>query len=100
MFVGLHAIFAERLATPELELTEDEGEKFMKSAQHVLRHYSVETTQKTMDTIAFMGCVAGIYGPRIVAIRMRKAAEREEAERMRNPGASVINLHQFPGGAA
>lgn len=99
MFVGLHAIFAERTATPELELSEEEGDKFMKSAQHVLRHYSVKTTQKTMDTIALMGCVAGIYGPRIVAIRIRKTMEREEAERARNPGASVIQFGPLPGSA-
>lgn len=40
----------------------------MKAAQNVLRHYSVETTQKTMDWISFVGVTTMIYAPRIVAI--------------------------------
>lgn len=75
MFVGLHAVLAGMSNTPELMLSEMEGDQFMKSAQNVMRHYSVTSTQKTLDWIAFAGCTAGIYAPRIIAIRMRKKGE-------------------------
>jgi len=78
MFVGLHALLAERTQTPELVLSEEEGDQFMKSAQKVMRHYSVETTQKTLDFIAFFGTVASIYGTRIAAIGIRKRGEQQE----------------------
>lgn len=68
MFVGLHAALAIRTGVEELAITPDEGEQFMTRAQAVMRHYSVETTQKTMDWIAFMGCAGMIYAPRAAAI--------------------------------
>lgn len=76
MFVGLHATLAVMTKTPELAITEQEGRDFTKSAQNVLRHYSVQTTQKTLDWLAFMGVTAGMYGTRAFAISMRKGAEK------------------------
>lgn len=72
MFVGLHVMLAERTQTPELAITEDEGKAFMEAAQNVMRHYSVETTQKALDWTAFVGVAAGMYMPRIAAVGMRK----------------------------
>lgn len=59
---------------PELFISEDEGDQFMKRAQAVAKHYSVETTQKTLDWIAFGGCAVGMYAPRVVALMMRRRA--------------------------
>lgn len=78
MFVGLHAALAMASRTPEWEISDEEGVAFQKAAQSVLRHYSVETTQKTMDWIAFSGVTVGIYGTRLVAISQRKRHEREK----------------------
>lgn len=72
MFVGLHVLLAAQTNTPELAISEGEAKDFMASAQNVMRHYSVETTQKTLDWIAFAGCAAGIYVPRVVAISVRR----------------------------
>lgn len=81
MFVGVHVMLAEMTKTPELALSMEEGDAFMTSAQNVMRHYSVETTQKTLDWIAFGGVAVGqIYGPRLVALAMRKR-EESKAER-------------------
>ncbi len=77
MFVGIHALLAQVSETPELQVTEDEGKAFMKASQNVMRHYSVQTTQKTLDWIALFGVTASIYGPRIAAIGIRKRSERE-----------------------
>lgn len=76
MFVGLHAALAMKIDAPELIISDEEGKQFMKAAQNVMRHYSVEATQVTLDWIAFMGCAAGIYAPRIAAVGMRRREQR------------------------
>lgn len=76
MFVGLHAILAAQTNTPELAISEQEGKDFTKAAQNVMRHYSVQTTQKTLDWISFAGVCAGMYGTRFLAISVRKKMER------------------------
>jgi hypothetical protein len=86
MFVGLHALLAVRLETPEIAISDDEGVQFAKAAQNVMRHYSVKTTQKTLDTIALAGVTVGIYGPRFAAWRFRKAAEKAERAAGRTQG--------------
>lgn len=94
MFLGLHALLAQRTQTPELELTEEEAKGFMTAVQNVARHYSVQTTQKGLDIAAMFGIVGTMYGPRIMAIRFRKA--REDAERNAGP-VSLGAVHTFPG---
>lgn len=49
---------------------------FMQRAQNVLRHYSVQTTQKTMDIMAFVGVAAFLYVPRVVALANKSKAPR------------------------
>jgi len=75
MFVGLHAMLAMKTDIPELIISDQEGAEFMKAAQNVLRHYSVEATQLTLDWIAFAGCSIGIYAPRLVAIGVRRKTQ-------------------------
>lgn len=77
MLVGVHATLAMLTQTPELAISDDEGAGFMKAAQNVMQHYSVTSTQKSIDWITFMGATLGMYAPRIVAIRMRHAEERK-----------------------
>jgi len=68
---------AEATQTPELVINDDEGKQFLGSAQDVLKHYSVETTQKTIDWIAFIGAFGMIYGTRAIAINQRHKREAE-----------------------
>jgi hypothetical protein len=77
MLVGVHAMLAMQTKTPELAITEDEGKAFMRAAQNVARHYSVETTQKTLDWVAFLGVAGSMYGTRFAAVQFRKRNERE-----------------------
>lgn len=78
MFVGVHALLAAQTQTPELAITEDEGKAFTLAAQNVMRHYSVEATQQTLDWIALAGTCVAIYGTRVAAIQMRKRQERQQ----------------------
>lgn len=81
-------MLAERTETPELRMSMDEGQQFMTSAQNVLRHYSVQQTQKTLDWIAFMGVAAGLYTPRIGAYMMRKNAEKHQTPPSMQPSVN------------
>ncbi|HEY1881107.1 MAG TPA: hypothetical protein VGG68_14365 [Caulobacteraceae bacterium] len=75
MFAGLHVMLADATGTPELALSEDDAADFMGDAQRVLRHYRLQTQQRTIDWITFMGTCGAIYGTRAVAIRLRWASE-------------------------
>ena len=90
LLVGIHALLAQVTETPEIAITEDEGKAFTKASQNVMRHYSVQTTQKTLDWIALIGVAASIYGPRLAAVGIRKRSEKEPKT------AKVI---QFPNAA-
>lgn len=100
MFVGLHVLLAERTETPEIAISEQEGKDFMQAVQNVMRHYSVETTQKTLDWVALMGCTSGMYVPRIAAISMRKKAfarspqrpQQQPQQSQGNGSASVVAI--------
>ena len=76
MFVGMHVLLADRTNTPELMMGMDEGQAFMGAVQNVMRHYSVQTTQKTLDWVALFGTASSMYMPRIVGYNMRKRMER------------------------
>ena len=92
MFVGLHVMAAQQFQVPELAMEMSEGEQFMKSAQNVMRHYSVETTQKTLDWIALGGTVCMIYGTRFGAYMLRKKNEREPQPVVyRTPAPQSVN---------
>lgn len=86
MFVGLHVMLGQ--LTPELAINEDEGKTFMRAAQNVMRHYSVQTTQKTLDWIALIGVTTALYAPRATAIGIRRRNENRPRR-----SADIIRLH-------
>ncbi len=101
MFVGLHVAIATATRTPEFAINDEEGTAFMKAAQNVMRHYSVETTQKTLDWLAFGGICAQIYAPRIVAIAAKRPETVPQRPRPRvvepttpQPVGDVLHLNQ------
>jgi hypothetical protein len=96
MFVGVHAMLALQLKTPELEVSEIEAREFAKAAQNVMRHYSVQATQKTIDWISFAGITAGIYGTRALAISNRRKEERRGGHGERG---QVLKFRPRGGGA-
>lgn len=75
----------------ELNLNEDEGKQYANAVQNVMRHYSVQATQKTIDWIALIGTLGLIYGPRAVAILNRQPPAPPKAK-PRGP-ADVVQLH-------
>ncbi len=92
MFVGIHTMLALQTGVEELAISPEEGDEFMTAAQRVMRHYSVETTQKTLDTVAFIGCAVQIYGTRAAAFYVRtRRGPRDQAQHQTHqvaPGAA------------
>ena len=82
-------VLASATDTPELVMDMKEGEDFMKSAQNVMRHYSVESSQKTIDWLAFGGTCCMIYGTRFGAYMLRKRSEAKESVQPR--GYTVVS---------
>lgn len=60
----------------EMAVGAEEAGAWLKSAQNVMRHYSVETTQKTIDWLAFCGVTAQVFGTRAVAIAVKNRNAR------------------------
>ncbi len=55
----------------------DEAEDYAKAWARVLKHFDIRTTQKTLDIGALVIATAGVYGPRILATKLRMDMERE-----------------------
>jgi hypothetical protein len=91
MLVGATTMLALRTNIEEFQVPENEMQAFMDAAQKVARHYSIETTQKTLDWIAFGGIGIQIFGTRAVAISLKL----RDNKRKENAGSGrVVN---FPG---
>jgi hypothetical protein len=82
---------AGRSGVPEFGVSEDESVDFMQKVQNVLRHYSVETTQKGIDFIALLGSGSMIVGTRVAAYNMRVRMETEQRSQAR-----PFNVVQMP----
>lgn len=81
--------------TPEWMVSPEEGADFMKAAQNVMRHYSVQSTQRTLDWISLFGVAGGMYGTRVAAISIRKRREKTEKPQ-HDPGVHYMDFG--PGG--
>lgn len=79
VLLGIHSMLANIAKVPELELDNEEAEKLANASQKVLRHYvDLEVSQKAADWTNLFMAIGGIYGPRIVATKIRKARQRQE----------------------
>lgn len=70
-----HAMLAAITSSPSLEIDEDEAAKLAKGIGNVTRHYDVpQMAQQTVDWIMLMQTAGAIYGPRLIAWRLDRAA--------------------------
>ena len=79
MFVGFHAALAQAVDCPPLEISTEQGEEYLTTVQRVLRHYSIESTQKTLDIAALIGATATMYGPAAFHLFTRRGHGRPGA---------------------
>lgn len=99
LFVGLHVVIAEASKTPEIAINMQEGDHIMRAAQNVMRHYNVQSTQKTLDWISLVGACSMVYVPRIVTIAANKRA-REAVNINPRPQPTQAHADAPPGSPA
>lgn len=76
MIIAAHAFLATSTDEPAWALTKDEAEALAVSCNHVLRHYDIKMSQKTLDFYALAMCAGGIYGPRLALVAMKNKAKQ------------------------
>lgn len=79
ILLSIHAMLAAATKCPELGISEMESKNLAEAAGKVMRHYDVQTTQKTLDWVNFAMVVGACYGPRVFAIGQRQKQERQNA---------------------
>jgi hypothetical protein len=74
---GVHEIGANLMHAEELSLTDEEADLYGEGVLKVWQEYDMPIPDaKTMAWVNLAKVLSSIYGPRIMAIRMRKANER------------------------
>lgn len=74
---AIHTGLAIIAKTPELELDENEADKITKAGLGVARHYAnVQMTEKAADWVALFSALGAVYGPRWMAIKIRRQNTR------------------------
>jgi hypothetical protein len=68
----MHVQLARLADCPEIAMTEADAKTLMVSAQNVLRHYSIQATQKAVDIMTFASVATFMYAPRAVAFKRRR----------------------------
>jgi hypothetical protein len=72
-----HAMLASIASAPGMAIDEDEAEKLAKAVANVSRHYDIPTmAQTTVDWVMLIQACGAIYGPRLLAWKMDRAAKR------------------------
>lgn len=100
LFVGLHVVIAEASKTPEIAINMQEGDHIMRAAQNVMRHYNVQSTQKTLDWISLVGACSMVYVPRIVTIAANKRAREAVNINPRPQPMQTVHADAPPGSPA
>lgn len=81
VWASMHVMLARLTETPELAMTEADAKTLFVAAQNVLRHYSIASTQKTIDWITFASVAGFMYVPRFVAIGRRRQRGHRQGQR-------------------
>lgn len=88
----VHTWGAILLKTPELMLSDVESKKLSESYAQFCEHHEVPVlTAKRMSEINLIVAVLSIYGPRLVAVKNRKKAERGTGNVTQMPNRGVVN---------
>ncbi len=80
---ALHQVAAIATRAPEFALDDDEAASMAEAIAAVLREYNVPISSKVAALIGLGGTCALVYGPRVVLIKRRQAAERAKRTPLR-----------------
>ena len=95
----MHALLARLTDCPELAMDEADAKTLFLAAQNVLRHYSLKSTQKTIDWITFTSVASFMYVPRVMLISQRRSQAAQRVKEVQ-PQATVFQFHPPSNGAA
>lgn len=91
LFVG-HNVLSSMTGIAELALDQAEAQDLGKATGEVMSHYDITfLDDKTTAWINLGQTLFGLYGTRFMALRIRKAAERQEA--MARAAAAAREVH-------
>jgi hypothetical protein len=86
----VHVTAAAFTKIREFELERAEAEKLAMAAANVARWYAVPTlAQKTLDWVTLGTVVAGLYGPRVGAIQLRRVIEGAQRKQAAQTAAAA-----------
>lgn len=92
-----HNALASVTSIPELAMDKDEADTLGKALGEVLSHYDVSfLDDKTTAWINLGQTLFGLYGTRLMAARLRKAAERQEALQRASDEARTVSAAPSP----
>lgn len=75
---GIHSLLAGATKIPELELDAEEGDTLGDAVKTVAAQYDYIPDEKVIAWVALIGTCASIYGPRIMAYKLRAMTEKEK----------------------
>jgi len=81
----MHVQLARIADCPELAMSEGDARTLMASAQNVLRHYSIQATQRAVDWITFGSVAMFMYVPRAVALVQRRQRSNAPPQQWHGP---------------
>lgn len=84
-----HHALAVATQCPELAIDEGEAKALTTALERVARHYDMAwLSQRAIDWAGLCNCLAMVYGPRVIAIRMRRVYGMPAADPVANGAAS------------
>jgi hypothetical protein len=93
LLLSLHEMGAAILKTPELDLDRDEAQKLSKAVQEVSKYYAMSFDPKKVALGNLAIVMGGIYVPRIMAYRLRKATSEPGAPTpAEQPREKLVNI--------
>jgi hypothetical protein len=86
MYAGAHFALAMFAQAPELMLSEEQAMALASSSIQVENEFGIEIDSKWMAIATLLATVGGIYGPKLVQIKMRVDAQRAQAKAQNDAG--------------
>lgn len=81
---------------PEFEITPEEAKKLATASANVASHYNIAIDPKYVAWAQLYGAIGSIHFTRLMAIKVRRAAERAEAaeaaQRAREEAGNVVDI--------
>ena len=77
MLLLVHTTLAAATKTPEMVLDKTESDLLANATVELGKQYDVQLDPKMQAAVALIGAAGLVYGPRVIAIKVRKAGERK-----------------------